>query len=693
MEDTPGEEFRLALRELAEEANRHGRPDLADAAAVLNRELTDGLSDAPARAQSGVEQLQRLLELASSQPAGDASPCKPAASAEDKTPVGAPNPPAPARIPNAIAQDPELLGDFILEAREHLSSIETNLLELEQDPQRAEAIHAVFRSFHTIKGLAGFLELAAIQQVAHDTETALDLARNGALALNPEVIDTVLAAADYLKYSISRLDAVLAGRSAPPEQNPGALLVRVRALAQPGSTSPGAPLEKPSSPAPMPAPLPSEPAPTAIVDPASLAKRVPPPVAEVEPAPEPAKASANVPKNDKLRSDNAATRSVKVDTSKLDFLVDMVGELVIAQAMVRHDPSLGKLSSQKLQRNLSQMARITADVQKTAMAMRMVPVGSLFQRTARLVRDLSRKAGKRVELVTEGEETELDRTIVEEVADPLMHMVRNSIDHGLETPGERARSGKPAVGTIKLKAWHQAGHIVIEVSDDGRGLDRDRILNKARQRGLIGSNETPSDAETWALIFEPGLSTAEQVTDISGRGVGMDVVRKHIQKLRGRVETRSVKGKGTDFVLKLPLTLAIIDGLVVKTGEERYIVPLFAVSEMLRPTPEMMWTVQGKEEMALVRGKLIPVVRLYRRFGVQPRSEDACQSLLVVTESGGRPFCLMVDELIGKQEVVIKSLGETMKQVPGIAGGAILGDGRVGLILDVEGIFGRKADG
>jgi two-component system chemotaxis sensor kinase CheA len=381
-----------------------------------------------------------------------------------------------------------------------------------------------------------------------------------------------------------------------------------------------------------------------------------------------------------------------VDTAKLDFLVDMVGELVIAQAMVRHDPALGGVQNQRLTRNLGQMARITADVQKTAMAMRMVPVGQLFQRTARLVRDLARKSGKRIDLVTEGEDTELDRNIVEELTDPLMHMVRNAIDHGVESPAEREACGKPPSGIIRLKASHQGGHIIIEISDDGRGIDRDRVLAKARQRGLVGEHETRPDCEIYSLIFEPGFSTAREVTDISGRGVGMDVVRRHIQKLRGRIETQSAPGKGARFLLKLPLTLAIIDGLVVKTGSERYIVPLFVVSEMLRPAEGMIWTVQGRDEMALVRGKLLPVVRLYKRFGVTPRSEDPCECLLVVTESAGRPFCLMVDELLGKQEVVIKSLGETMKRIPGIAGGAILGDGRVGLILDMEGLFGSGAD-
>jgi two-component system chemotaxis sensor kinase CheA len=559
-----------------------------------------------------------------------------------------------------LAQDPELLGDFVVEARDHLRAIETRLLDLEQDPTNTEAIHSVFRSFHTIKGLAGFLDLEAVHEVAHETETALDEARNHRLAVTPDVIDVVLAGADYLRLQVARIDDSLQGRACSPELPAGDLVARIRALTRKEAATPEPASEEPAC---LPTPL------------------------TAQPQEGPAAAGA-------IRaSEITGVRSVKVDTAKLDFLVDMVGELVIAQSMVRHDPLLGSMQNQRLTRNLSQMARITADVQKTAMAMRMVPVGQLFQRMARLVRDLARKSGKRIELITDGEDTELDRNIVEELADPVMHMVRNSIDHGIETPEDRTEAGKPATGAVRLKAWHQAGHILLEISDDGRGIDRDRVLAKARERGLVSDGEIKSESEIYSLIFEPGFSTAKEVTDISGRGVGMDVVRRHIQKLRGRIEIHSTPGKGTRFLLKLPLTLAIIDGLVVKTGEERYIVPLFAVSEMLRPTEEMIWTVQGREEMALVRGKLLPVVRLYRRFGVTPRSEDPCQSLLVVTESAGRPFCLMVDELLGKQEVVIKTLGETMKQVQGVAGGAILGDGRVGLILDVEGIFGRKADG
>ncbi len=378
---------------------------------------------------------------------------------------------------------------------------------------------------------------------------------------------------------------------------------------------------------------------------------------------------------------------MRVDTAKLDYLMDMVGEMVIAQSLIRHNRSLASVQDSRLQADLAQLARTTNEVQRTAMAMRMVPMGHLFQRTARLVRDLSRKAGKRVEVETRGEDTELDKTIAEELADPLLHMVRNAIDHGIEPPEVREAAGKNPTARLRLAAYHQGGQVVVEIADDGRGLDREKILKRARQNGLASAEAQLSDTEIYHLIFEPGFSTADQVTDLSGRGVGMDVVRKHVQKLRGRIEIQSTPGQGATFLLKLPLTLAIIEGLIVMVGSHRYIVPIFAVKEMLRPTADLLSTVQGRGEMALVRGKLLPVVRLYRRFAVEPRSADACDGLLIVAESEDRRFCVLVDDLIGKQEVVIKSLGPMLKNISGIAGGAILGDGRVGLILDMNGIF------
>jgi two-component system chemotaxis sensor kinase CheA len=286
-----------------------------------------------------------------------------------------------------------------------------------------------------------------------------------------------------------------------------------------------------------------------------------------------------------------------------------------------------------------------------------------------------------------GEDTELDKNIAEELSDPLMHMVRNSIDHGIETPEERSLTSKDATARIGLSAYHSSGQIVIEISDDGRGLDRDRILAKAIERGIVKPGTQLADSEVFLLIFEAGFSTAEKVTGLSGRGVGMDVVRKHVQKLRGRIEIRSEPGIGTTFFIRLPLTLAIIEGLIVSVGDSRYIVPIFSVTEMFRPEPSMISTVRGRAEMAMVRGNLLPVVRLHERFRLTPRSHCLTDGILIVAESQGKQFCLFVDSLMGKQEVVIKGLGETFKGVSGLAGCAILGDGRVGLILDIEGIF------
>jgi len=561
---------------------------------------------------------------------------------------------AAAAAANPLAQDPELVQDFLVEAREHLARIEACLLEIEQGVHTQETLHAAFRSFHTIKGLAGFLDYSVMQRVAHETETLLDLARNGQLVMRPAAVDVVLAAGDYLRSWLDAIEAAAAGRPAAPPPEPDALIARVQAAASGGAEEEdgGA---APAGPAPR-----------------------------QEQAAGPAEAG----ETGRGRAGGDASL-VKVDTAKLEYLVDMVGELVIAQTMLRHNPEFVQVKSPKLQRDIAHLTRVTGEVQKTAMAMRMVPVGQLFRRMTRLVRDLARKSGKQAELELHGEDVELDRTIVEELHDPLVHMLRNSMDHGLEAPAEREAKGKPAAGRIRLAASHQAGMIVIEISDDGRGLDRDRIFRKAVERGLVPADANLSDTEVYHLIFEPGFSTAEQVTDVSGRGVGMDVVRKHINKLRGRIEIVSTGGAGTTFLLKVPLTLAIIDGLIVSVGGERFIVPIFAVREMFRAAPEQVFTVEGKGEMVMVRGRLLPLVRLAAKLGIAPRSEDPCEGLMIVGESGSRVFCLLVDELAGKQEVVIKSLGPAFREARGFAGGAILGDGRVGLILDLAAVAGE----
>ncbi len=610
-----------ALAAIEKTASEAGRVPAADAAAELKARATGAARTSQEAFEqvitAGIENLRKALEKAE---------------------------PAASLMSNAIAQDPELIGDFVNEAGEHLATIEAQILILERDPTAHDPLHAAFRGFHTIKGLAGFLDLGDIRAVSHEVETLLDRARNLELVLTPFIIDVVLESADYLRRAIVWMQAGLNGTAgeAPAFD---ALLERVRAVLE--------------------------------------GKHEAAPVAEAEPK----AAMETVKAVESAKPEGEVASSLRVDAGKLDYMMDMVGELVIAQSLITHNPEIGGLESGPLQRNLQQLGRITAEVQRVAMSMRMTPVSTLFSRMNRLVRDLTRKNGKKVRLDLIGEDTELDKTIIEQLADPLMHMVRNSLDHGLETPEERIASGKPAEGKLVLSASHQASNILIEITDDGRGLNTEKILKKARERGLVAEGQNLSDHEIFFLIFEPGFSTADVVTDVSGRGVGMDVVRRQIMGLRGRIDIQSARGRGTTFLLRLPLTLAIIDGLIVGVGAERYIMPINSVREMLRPTAEMIFTMEGRAEMAMVRGEQLPIVRLDKRFRIAGARQNPCEALFVVVEAQGRRFCLLVDEMLGKQEVVIKNLGETFRQISGISGGAILGDGRVGLILDVNGVF------
>lgn len=566
-----------------------------------------------------------------------------------------------------LACDAELLREFANESHEHLQNIELGVLTLEENPTDSATLNSIFRAFHTFKGGSGFLNLRPINRLAHELESLLDLARQGRLTIDSAVINLILAGGDTLKRFVGEIETRLSGRLGEvaihiPIDD---LLQRVRSVIAGGSA--GGP----------------------DVGPAGTAR---PEAAEAEihgatrttaPAVTPAVETGPAPMAEAVRSGRGAT-TVKVDTQKLDALVDMVGEMVIAQSLVMQDPDLAGLESRVLSRNLGQLGRITKDLQRVAMALRMVPIRSTFQKMTRLVRDVSVKAGKHVELRMSGEETELDRTIVEEISDPLVHMIRNAVDHGIETAEARLASGKSPHGVIQLRAFHQGGNIVIEVEDDGAGLNRERILRKAVERGVVPEGAELPDNEVFNLIFAPGFSTAEKVTDLSGRGVGMDVVRRNIEKLRGRVEIGSTPGRGSRFTVFLPLTLAIIDGMIVGIGPHRYIVPTLTVRESFRPTADMISTVQGRTEVINVRGRLLPLLRLHALFGLTPRSADPTQGIVIVVESERDARGILVDDLLGKQEVVIKSLGETFKRSAALSGAAILGDGHVGLILDVE---------
>ena len=382
----------------------------------------------------------------------------------------------------------------------------------------------------------------------------------------------------------------------------------------------------------------------------------------------------------------ATDASVRVSTERLDDLVNMVGELVIAQSILTQDSQRAGDGSGRLRRSVARANKIVRQLQDLAISLRMVPMKGTFGKMARLVRDLSRKSGKCVQFRTEGEDTEIDRNLVEILNDPLVHMIRNAVDHGIEPASQRAAEGKDPAGALALRAYHAAGSVVIELEDDGRGLRCDKILDEAIRRGLVERNCRLPDDELHSLIFHPGLSTADNVTDISGRGVGLDVVKRNIEAVRGRIEVATSPGEGTKFTLRLPLTMAIIDAMLVRVGSQQYLLPTVAIRRSFRPDPDALSSVTGRGELVVLQGQMHPLFRLHKLFRVEGAVANPCEAIVIVIEGAGKRCALMVDAILGQQQAVIKPLGAAMADVPGVAGGAILGDGRIGLILDVAGL-------
>jgi two-component system chemotaxis sensor kinase CheA len=387
----------------------------------------------------------------------------------------------------------------------------------------------------------------------------------------------------------------------------------------------------------------------------------------------------------------AVDSSIRVSVEKVDQLINLVGELVITQAMLAQSASvLDPEVVEQIQNGLNQLERNTRDIQEAVMAVRMLPISFVFSRFPRVVRDMATKLNKQIELKTLGEGTELDKGLIEKIADPLTHLIRNSLDHGIEMPEKRIAAGKSPTGTITLNAFHQGGNIVIEVADDGGGLSRSKILGKAKERGMNVSDDMP-DAAVWMLIYEAGFSTAEVVTDVSGRGVGMDVVKRNIAELGGRVEIDSVEGFGTRTTIRLPLTLAILDGLSVSVGGQTFIAPLGSIVESLQVNADDLKSVTGEGHLLRVRGEYLPMVALHEVFGIQNAVTDFTKGIVVIIESEGKKTALMVDELLGQHQVVIKSLESNFRKVRGISGATIMGDGKVALILDVQALAVQHA--
>ncbi len=576
-----------------------------------------------------------------------------------------------------LEENRELLEEFYSEAVDHLGQIETAVLELEQDVTSQDAIDSMFRSFHTIKGVAGFLNLIPMNRLAHEVESLMDLVRNHKLAVFTGIIDLVLEAKDAIGQLIEQISDGLSQGQVPDQ----AIVVSVlMARARWAMEGPESYAERTGSNNTMSqAPAQEEEKEVSSNQPisTSAAKEA---IAQTKPQ---AQASPK-----RHAGENA---SVRVNTWKLDNLMDMVGELVIVQSQLHESAKIHDASSNgqsNFQSNMSQISRITKDLQHTSMSLRMIPIKSTFQKMERIVRDLSAKSGKKVLFEVVGEDTELDRNVVEEIGDPLVHMVRNALDHGVEAPEDRLEHGKSETGHLLLKAYHRGSNIVVELQDDGRGIDADKVLAKAIANGIVREDENLPKEEIYKLIFAPGFSTAEQITDISGRGVGMDVVKKNIEKLRGKIEIESELGKGSTFKILLPLTMAIVDGLVVKVGEDRFILPTTSVKVALRPKGDDVASIQGNEEVLNIRGKIIPLFRLHNHFNIDNAVTDIRKATVVVVETTGKPYGLLVDDMVSKQEVVIKSLGSMMQGIPGVSGGAILGDGSIALILDPVSLIG-----
>lgn len=604
---------------------------------------------------------------------------------------------------SSFGLDTSFLVDFIAEGGDHIRVIEKSLLKLEVSPTDEESLNLVFRSCHTLKGLAGFLELKEIQRLAHAAENLMDRARNKQIVLRPQHVDVLLETTDMFRGLVDGLEKALGGEpyvppsgiedviaklresdsleslpKLPPDEakkHMGELLVE-RGVVEQDVLDQALRTQQAGDARPLGEILIE----TGGANPRDVAQ-------VLGQKTEASKQVPGTPAPPPPSNAMAVEESVRVPVQRLDMLIDTIGEAVIAQSMVWADPAFKAAGDLSTEKKIAQASLILRQIQELSMSLRMVSIRSTFQKMARLVRDLARKLDKQIELEMEGEDTELDKTVVENIGDPLIHMVRNSVDHGVETPAERIASGKPAEGRVKLRAYHKAGSVFIEIEDDGKGLDKDAILKKAIASGKARAEQAYTDQEIYQMVFLPGLSTAKTVTDVSGRGVGMDVVKKNIEALRGMVEIRSDKGKGTCFTIRLPLTLAIIQGMVVRANEERYIVPTLSILSTLRLEAREIQSVVGKGEILNLRGELIRLIRLDTVFGRNGIVDEGSGGVvLVVEDMVGRKVGLVVDQILEQQQVVIKRLGAGIGDVPGVSGGAIMNDGSVSLILDVGGV-------
>jgi two-component system, chemotaxis family, sensor kinase CheA len=597
-------------------------------------------------------------------------------------------------MPPIDCEDQELLDGFLAETTELLEKLDDDLITLEKESDDTELMNRIFRSIHTIKGASSFLGFDLLVKVAHKTEDVLNRLRKGELVVTPEIMDVILEATDLVKILVSDIKAGdIQERETEGTINKLLPFLTVATAAVLPPLQPATAAESVATPPSVPPSSAPATAPEAGADEAP----VPPPGAAPLPVPKPAadapKKTAAPPKpvqgkggGDDL-SDNT---TVRVDVKRLDDLMNQVGELVLERnRMIQINQDLQQNDVNRVDFNedfgklTKRMSFVTSELQMQVLKMRMLPVEKVFKKFPRIVRSMSRDLGKEVDLQIVGEETELDRSVVDEIGDPLIHLIRNAMDHGLETPEERLAAGKSRGGTLVLAAVHEGNQIIISIKDDGRGIDTERVGRKAIEKGLITEEQFTAmgQREVFDLLFLPGFSTKEKATDLSGRGVGMDVVKTNIKKLNGLIEIKSTKGTGSEFILRLPLTLAIIQSLLVEVEGEIYSIPLSSVLETIRVDQSKFHLIGGQEVLKL-RDIVLPLIRLQKVFNVQPRGETEDFCYVVVVGAAEKRMGLIVTRLVGQQEVAIKSLGNYLANIPGIAGSTILGDGRVALIID-----------
>ena len=635
----------------------------------------------------------------------------------------------------------EIMEDFLIEAFELIEQIDHDLVELEANPEDLELLNRIFRVAHTVKGSSSFLNFDVLTELTHHMEDVLNKARKGELKITPDIMDVVLESVDMMKGLLESIRDNGSDAAAGIDiKNICASLTQISEGEAPSAAA-EAPAAAPA-PEPVKEPEPATPAEEAApeVSDAELSKLsdseveaeierllkvrkaedqarraskgIAPkspeeiaPAASAAPAPAPKPAPSRERDADKkvpAASSNSAVaqeQTIRVEVKRLDHLMNLIGELVLGKNRLLkiyddvEERYEGEKFLEELNQVVSSLSLVTTDIQLAVMKTRMLPIAKVFNKFPRMIRDLSRELGKQIDLEISGEETELDKSIVEEIGDPLVHIIRNSCDHGIEDPETRKAMGKPEKGLVQLKAYNEGNHIVVEIVDDGKGLDADMLKAKSIEKGIITEREADamSEKEAFGLIFKPGFSTAAKVTNVSGRGVGMDVVKTNIEKLNGIIDIESEVGKGTVMKLKIPLTLAIIQSLLVGTQEEFYAIPLASVLETVRVPIDDIYTIDGKNVLRL-RDEVLSLVRLSDVFGVNKVFDGGDQTYVVIIGVAEAKLGIIVDTLVGQEEIVIKSMGDYLQNIPGIAGATIRGDGRVTLIIDVGAMMEMAKD-